>query len=143
MNSLFKGIQANDTKDLILFILETIYNELNEVNNNINGNNNYVNPLDYNTVFVYFSIFFRKNYNSIISNLFYGMNNSMMICCSYQRTLHYVQCFIILIFPFEEVRKYKGYNQNIVYTFDCFDYNEKQDFMVGDYQIIVIGCLIQ
>jgi len=31
MNPLFKGIQANDTKDLILFILETIHNELNEV----------------------------------------------------------------------------------------------------------------
>ena len=140
MNPLFKGIQANDTKDLILFILETIHNELNEVNNTINENNNIVNPLDYNLVFNNFSIFFRKNYNSIISNLFYGMNNSMMTCCTCQRTLHNVQCFNILIFPLEEVRKYKGYNQNIVNIRDCFDYNEKQDFMVGDNQISCNFC---
>ena len=140
MNPLFKGIQANDTKDLILFILETIHNELNEVNNTINGNNNFVNPLDYNLVFNNFSIFFRKNYNSIISNLFYGMNNSMMKCCTCQKTLHNVQCFNILIFPLEEVRKYKGYNQNIVNIHDCFDYNEKQDFMVGDNQISCNFC---
>ena len=32
MNPLFKGIQANDSKDLILFLLETMYNELNKPN---------------------------------------------------------------------------------------------------------------
>ena len=140
MNPLFKGIQANDAKDLILFILETIHNELNETNNSINGNNNFANPLDYNSVFVNFSIFFRKNYNSIISNLFYGMNNSMMTCCTCQRTVHNVQCFNILIFPLEEVRKYKGYNQNIVSLKDCFDYNEKQDYMAEDNQISCNYC---
>jgi ubiquitin C-terminal hydrolase len=140
MNPLFKGIQANDTKDLILFILETIHNELNEINNSINGNNNFANPLDYNSVFVNFSIFFRKNYNSIISNLFYGMNNSMMTCCTCQRTIHNVQCFNILIFPLEEVRKYKGYNQNIVSLNDCFDYNEKQEYMFGENQISCNYC---
>ena len=139
MNPLFKGIQANDTKDLILFILETIHNELNEINNSINGNNS-VNPLDYNSVLVNFSIYFRKNYNSIISNLFYGMNNSMMNCCTCRRTLHNVQCFNILIFPLEEVRKYKGYNQNMVNIYDCFDYNEKQDFMGGENQISCNYC---
>ena len=140
MNPLFKGIQANDTKDLILFILETIHNELNEVNNSINENNNNVNPLDYNSVFFNFSTFFKKNYNSIISNLFYGMNNSMMTCCTCQRTLHNVQCFNILIFPLEEVRKYKGYNQNVVNIYDCFDYNEKQDYMFGENQISCNFC---
>jgi len=139
MNPLFKGIQANDAKDLILFILETIHNELNEKNNSINGNN-ISNPLDYNSVFVNFSIFFRKNYNSIISNLFYGMNNSMMTCCTCRKTVHNVQCFNILIFPLEEVRKYKGYYQNIVSIYDCFDYNEKQDFMVGENQISCNFC---
>ena len=140
MNPLFKGIQANDAKDLILFILETIHNELNEINNNINGNNNYVNPLDYNSVFANFSTFFKKNYNSIISHLFYGMNNSMITCCTCQTTFHNVQSFNILIFPLEEVRKYKGYNQNVVNIYDCFDYNEKQDYMFGENQISCNFC---
>ena len=30
MNPLFQGIQANDSKDLILFIYETIHNEINK-----------------------------------------------------------------------------------------------------------------
>ena len=42
MNPLFEGIQANDTKDFILFILETIHNELNEAKSTMcNNNNNY------------------------------------------------------------------------------------------------------
>ena len=135
MNPLFEGIQANDAKDLILFILENVHNELNEKNNNIRESNEVPNCMDYNSVFNSFQIFFEKNYNSVISNTFYGMNNSMMTCCSCNRTIHNVQCFNILIFPLEEVRKFKGYNQNVVNIYDCFDYNQKQDFMMGENQI--------
>ena len=39
LNPLFEGIQANDSKDLIIFIYETMHNELN--NPNINNNNLY------------------------------------------------------------------------------------------------------
>jgi len=135
MNSLFEGVQANDAKDLILFILENVHNELNEINHNIEDNKQEMNCLDYNSVFKSFQIFFEKNYNSVISNTFYGMNNSMMTCCNCNRTIHNVQCFNILIFPLEEVRKYKGYDQNVVNIYDCFDYNQKQDFMTGENQI--------
>ena len=140
MNPLFKGIQANDSKDLILFILETIHNELNVINNDIIQIDNNINNLDYDSVFNNFSNNFRRNYNSIISNLFYGMYNSMMTCYSCNATVHNVQCFNILIFPLEEVRKFKGYNQNIVNIFDCFDYYQKQDFMTGQNQISCNFC---
>ena len=30
MNLLFAGIRANDSKDLVLFLMETIHNELNK-----------------------------------------------------------------------------------------------------------------
>ena len=41
MNPLFKGIQTNYTKDLLLFNLEAIHNELNEIKNiNYNYNHN-------------------------------------------------------------------------------------------------------
>jgi len=135
MNSLFEGVQANDAKDLILFILENVHNELNEKNNNIRESNEVTNYMDYNSVFKSFQIFFEKNYNSVISNIFYGMSNSMLTCCSCNKTIHNVQCFNILIFPLEEVRKFKGYSQNIVNIYDCFDYNQKQEFMMGENQI--------
>ena len=51
MNPLFKGIAANDSKDLILFLLENIHKELNNPQNiNININNN-VNSHNLNDVF--------------------------------------------------------------------------------------------
>ena len=140
MNPLFEGIQANDTKDLILFILETIHNELNEIKNNNQNNNNNPNTSDYNSVFNNFSIYFQNNFNSIISNLFYGMNNTMMTCLNCNITNHNVQCYNILFFPLEEVRKFKGYPQNIVHLYDCFDYNQKQDFMMGQNQISCNYC---
>ena len=59
----------------------------------------------------------------------------MMTCCTCQKTSHNVQCFNILIFPLEEVIRYKGYNQNIINIYDCFDFNQKQDYMIDDNQI--------
>ena len=140
MNPLFDGMQANDTKDLILFILETVHNELNEIKNTENNNNINFNNYDFNLVFQNFGIYFKNHYNSIVSTLFYGMTNSMMTCCLCGITTHNVQCFSILFFPLEEVRKFKGYSQNIVNIFDCFDFNQKQDCMMGENQIYCNGC---
>ena len=139
MNPLFEGIQANDTKDLLLFILETIHNELNE-NKIKTPENEFYNPTNYNLVFNNFCQYFKNNFNSIISDLFYGMNNSMMTCCSCKSTTHNIQCFNILFFPLEEVRKFKGYQQNMVDLYDCFEYNQKQEFMMGDNQISCNQC---
>ena len=75
-----------------------------------------------------------------MSNLFYGMNNTMMTCLNCNITNHNVQCYNILFFPLEEVRKFKGYQQNIVNIYDCFDYYQKQDFMMGQNQISCNFC---
>ena len=48
MNPLFKGIAANDSKDLILFILETIHRELNTKKSSVPIQNfNQVNSSDF------------------------------------------------------------------------------------------------
>ena len=70
MSPLFNEINENKAKDLVLFILKKIHNELNEKNYSINENKEKMNSFDYNSVFNNFKIFFAKNYNSIISNLF-------------------------------------------------------------------------
>ena len=91
-------------------------------------------------VIIIIIIIFQNNFKSIISNLFYGMNNSMMTCCACGIINHNIQCFSILFFPLEEVRKFKGYQQNIVSIIDCFDYNQKQDAMMGPNQIYCNNC---
>ena len=113
MNPLFAGIQANDSKDLILFLMETIHNELNTAKN-INPPNQTLNQYDYEETFKLFSNYFKNNYSSVISNLFYGMYNSMMKCLNCNIITHNIQCYNILIFPLEEVRKFKNRMQNMV-----------------------------
>lgn len=62
MNPLFQGIAANDSKDLIIFIYETIHNEIND-------------PTPYNETY---------NYNSdqtlrLFRNNYYSNNSSFLI----------------------------------------------------------------
>ena len=126
MNPFFKGIAANDPKDLILFLLETMHKELNNPQNINLINNNIVYNTNFIDVFNDFSNYYISKNKSIISDEFYGFNNSITTCGLCQISIHNVQSYNILFFPLEEIRKYKGYNFNKVNIYDCFDYYEKQ-----------------
>ena len=75
MDDLFKGVAANDSKDLVNFIIMTLHEELNEapkssINNNVVNNQN-INVYNNNEVLQYFLSNFQKE-KSIISQKFYG-----------------------------------------------------------------------
>jgi ubiquitin carboxyl-terminal hydrolase 8 len=141
MNPLFAGIQANDSKDLVLFMLETMHNELNEPKKNVQNNAGEIpNQYDFKTTFNIFRLYFTKNFNSIISNIFYGMYNSMMTCLNCKVTTHNVQCYNIFIFPLEEVRIFKNKAQNMVSIIECFEYYQKTEHMKGENQIYCNQC---
>ena len=83
--NLLQGITANDSKDLINFLLEEMNNELSqlEINNlnNINNNNNLNQPNQSNQLEVLKS--FKnviKSNKSIISNIFYILLENRTIC---------------------------------------------------------------
>ena len=139
MNPLFAGIQANDSKDLILFLLETMHNELNKANK-INPQNEVFNQYDYDQTLKLFIKYFQNNYQSIISDIFYGMYNSTMKCLNCKIVTHNIQCYNILIFPLEEVRKFKKRQQNVVNITECFEYYQKDDYMAGGNQIYCNHC---
>ena len=133
MNPLFKGIAANDPKDLILFLLESMHKELNNPPKNKKKNNYSIN----NNIFIdvfnnYIKEYTNKN-KSIISEEFYGYTNSLTTCAFCFSTIHNVQSFNILFFPLEEVRKFKGYNFNNIRINDCFEYYEKQEIYPSFY----------
>jgi ubiquitin C-terminal hydrolase len=128
ISPLFLKKQVNNSEVLVLFILETIHNELNEPNkkniaNSISMNDQFNNETIFNT----FNNYFDKNYNSIISNLFYGIYKSMITCLDCNITEYNLQCFNILTFPLEEVRKYKNKLNNTVDIIECFEYYQKQN----------------
>ena len=102
MNPLFKGIQANDSKDLVLFIFETIHFELNNPSQN---------PFDIklenipNELKLFRSNYYPQNY-SIISKIFYYEQYSILQCkrCGFQTNNFNIMNMII--FPLEKVRLY-------------------------------------
>ena len=133
MNPLFKGIQANDPKDLVLFLLETMHKELNYPSKNNIYNNYVANNCNFNEVFTEFINDFTSKNNSIICEEFYGCINSMTTCGFCGITIHNVQVMNILFFPLEEVRKFMMYQNNTVKIEDCFKYNEKQEIYSSFY----------
>ena len=138
MNSLFKGIAANDSKDLILFILETMHNELNICTQREFTKN--VNNLDFPLVFKEFEKYYKQNNKTIVSDEFYGFYNSMMKCCSCNTVTHNVQIMNILFFPLENVRKFIHTPYNFVTLDNCFEYYEAPELLKDNNQIFCNYC---
>jgi len=134
-NSLFSGIGANDPKDLILFMLITIHGETNIKNQmNFNYNEQPPDPSYFMGVYNDFINYSSNQNNSIISNEFYGYTDNMTTCCFCRKTIHNMQLVNILFFPLEEVRKFKGYFENVrVPLVNCFEYYEKYEMYPSFY----------
>ena len=139
MNPLFAGVQANDSKDLVLFLLETMHNELNKVKNVPQFDDN-IDQYNFMKSFQSFAKYFGNNFQSIISDIFYGMYNSQMKCLNCNVITHNVQCYNILIIPLEEVRKFKNRMYNYVTIRECFEYYQKLEYMTDQNQIYCNNC---
>ena len=120
MNPLFQGVQANDAKDLVNFIIMTLHKELNK--NKMKNSNYNDNPVDqrnkYDVLNKFIRDFIAEN-KSIISDLFYFATYEMTKCLNCQIYRYNFQTNFFLIFPLEEVRKYKlqeiiELNQNLM-----------------------------
>jgi len=140
MNPLFEGVQANDSKDLVLFLLETLHNELNKVKNSNPQYEDDIDQYNFEKSFMSFAKYFEKNFQSVISDIFYGMYNSRMMCYNCKIITHNIQCYNLLIIPLEEVRIFKNRIQNYVTIRECFEYYQKPDYMVGQNQIYCNNC---
>ena len=150
MNPLFKLGQPGDSKDFIIFLLEQFHTELKKVVSN-NNNNEQPNQYDQQNAFMYFFQDFSKQ-TSIISDIFFGIQESTNVCLFCKKNYsskgkpypicYNYQIFNCLIFPLEEIRKYKNENNmgnymnmnqsNAVTLDDCFYFNQKTDLFTGD-----------
>ena len=138
MNPLFKGIAANDSKDLIIFIYETIHNEINK-KNKYQLKNNCSPEL----------ALFRNNYysnnSSFLINTFYYEQQSKLCClsCGYNKLSYNVAN--ILIFPLEKVREYMSKKNpqgflSVVSLTDCFEHYQQEESLTGENQIFCNNC---
>ena len=100
MNPLFQGNNANDAKDLVNFIIMTLYLELSgDANNQFGG----VTEVG-NTTKILNDKLIAK---TIVGEIFYGINFTESKCTICNTKQINYQSFFFLIFPLEEVRKNK------------------------------------
>ena len=151
-NPLFAGIQANDSKDLINFLLERFHQELNYANKSNNDNEIVnVNQMDeMQTLKVFISDYFNSN-QSIITDCFYGMLETKSKCTGCQLTKYNFQIYSFLEFPLEQVnifmfqmgRRFNMMNQGQnpdIDLLECFEYYQKTDYMNGQNQMYCNIC---
>ena len=148
-NPLFKGVQANDSKDLIIFLLEILNNELVKMHNkkrnivenrNDDGSELYqkIDASNEKAVLDYFVKEFKKNYCSVIGQYLFGFNKSLFVCQSCGGKIFNFNLFNNLIFNLEATSNYYNlsYNNSTIpiINFDfCFKYMIKEEVFQSTY----------
>ena len=156
LNRQFQGIQANDSKDIMNYIIEKMHNELNplgekdENKNNQNYNNIILDQTNELLILNNFKNEFKNNYHSILSEYLYGIQKTVTLCNNCGTMIFNFQTYNFLIFPLLEVKKYIVFNncqnpffqmQNYTLNlYDCFKYYQKIDFFTGQNQIFCNKC---
>ena len=153
-NPLFEGINANDSKDLINFLLEDMNKELSQLNltqKENNNQNNIANSDQTNMIqtFLDFKNSFIESNNSIISRNFFFVIQTDTIC-EYCKILKYnFQVLFLLEFPLELI-----YNNNIsknipsinsrgrkfVNLISCFEHYLQRINFIGENQLYCNNC---
>ena len=152
LNPMFAGVNANDSKDLINFLLEKFHEELN-TGSNENFNSKLITPNDQKNEAKMLDIFlkdYQERYKSIISNLFYGTIQTKSQCSNCKTIKYNFQIFSFLEFPLEQVNEFcfknglrKYYNGNgnpDINLYECFHHYQNISTMNGDNQIYCNDC---
>jgi len=132
-NPQFKNLEANDSKDLILYLLQIMHQELNYYTKN-SSLNAYPNQYDRQQTFQAFIRSYEATNNSIISNLFFGTSENLTICEVCKKIIYNFQKFEFLTFG---VFKYNGREFNLYNGFE--DYC-KPSKLTGDNQYYCNNC---
>ena len=146
LSPLFRGIQANDSKDLILLIFETLHNELNNPKSNEIIIDYLRSPFSQNIsgdLKLFRTNYYSQN-KSIISKIFYFEQMNGIKCCSCNFDKPSYNIYNFLIFPLEKIRllleKKKPGGFEKVTIDDCFEQNEQPELLEGQNQIYCNNC---
>ena len=145
-DALFVGNEAQDAKDLLLFLIETMNAELN-------GG---ISPI-YNDILrlridardqmkikqTFLNDFNRKNF-SPFSKILYGFCQSCSSCQRCNTKRYTYECFNSLIFSLSEIKYHisrcDNNNSHILNLSDCFEFYQKYEIFEGDNQILCPDC---
>ena len=134
LNPQFSKFESNDSKDLLLYLFQSIHEELNYLGDKKLNNIPKCNQLiEQDSLNFFFLVNMNLNF-SIISYLFYGVIKSYTLCTICNSTLYNFQYFQFLSFPAynydgELFNIYKGFKEYI-----------KTENMIGDNQCYCQKC---
>ena len=154
-NILFKGIKANDSKDLINFMLEEMNNELNSVENENNSttyihNSIQIDQTDKEFMYNFFKTQYTRNNTSIIPKIFFFTIENQTKCLKCNLIKYNYQ--VVYMFDFALSATYdfclqnniyltnSNYGQNKLSLFNCFEFYIRPSFFTGDNQIYCSRC---
>ena len=147
--ALFRGNEAEDAKDLYLFLIDTMSYELNGGINQI-YNDTIRLGIDLRDQFkikqTFLNEFIRKNQNSPFAKYLYGFSQTCSECLKCRTKKYNYECFNFINFPLADIKNYIkkskiGYNdQYILNIYDCFFYNQKLDIYEGNNKMMCYYC---
>ena len=146
-NESFRKFEANDSKTLTLYVLDTLNKELND-NKIQSKNDKIINPLRNYKVEDAKNIVktFNENYNTLIGDLFNGLKATDYICSTCKNIVINHQIFNIITCSIEKTFRDKYGNKKKlkkdlkVDILDCFKLEEKPNLFFGDNQIYCGKC---
>jgi len=133
-NSQFQKFEANDSKDLILYLMQTMHEELNYFGGS--SSNNFARPNQYDKIstFMYFMNTYNAQNFSIISNIFYGTYENATLCHKCRNLLFNYQKFEFISFGMFDYK-------NIVFNiYNGFEDNSKPQLLTGENQFYCNTC---
>ena len=133
-NSQFKDFSANDSKDLLLYLLQTMHEELNYFGDNPPINLPQPNQEDRASTFMYFMNFYNNQNFSIISKYFYGTYEIITTCHFCYTTIYNFQKFEFISFGMFK------YNKKTFDIIDGFKDNEESQELKGDNKFYCNKC---
>jgi len=133
-NPQFEGFSANDSKDLLLYLLQTLHEELNYFGDNQNSNISRPNQYDRVQTFMYFMTTYNMKNFSIISNIFYGTYEIVTKCFKCNKIIYNFQKFEFISFGMFD---YKNKPFNI---YKGFEDNQKPNLLSGNNQFYCSSC---
>ena len=158
MNPSFKIGQPGNAKDFFIFVLSQLHQELKKsVNKNKSQNLLTLNQYDENNTLNYSFNYFQKEC-SIISDIFFGFTETTNECLNCKNKYnsqgknnsicYNYGIFNCLIFPLEKIKNMKNnsqnnniqINNNRISLYECFVYNQKSNYFIGDNRIYCNIC---
>ena len=134
-NPQFRRFEANDSKDLILYLLQTMHEELNYYgSNNLPSIIRPPNQLNRYETYLYFNNTYNTRNFSIISTIFYGTYENTTKCLKCNNNIYNFQKFEFISFGMCDYHK-KTFN-----IYDGFADNEKEQLLSGDNQFYCNVC---